>query len=83
MNWASNTIKLQRAIAVCGPNATEDQIKETYIKMGGLVLDYAHEIKEAVVADNPAVTITEESIPVPPPMEAPKKVAKKATKKTK
>jgi hypothetical protein len=36
-NWAVNQLKLQLATAKVGKGASEEQVKEMYIKMGGLV----------------------------------------------
>lgn len=80
MKWAVNQSKLQRAVTKYGTNATEDAIRAEYIKMGGLVderyINYEEEIKEAVLPENPSVSVTQETVIIPPPKE----VKKKATK---
>ncbi len=46
-SWALNKIKLQRAIASAGAHATEAQVKEEYLKIGGVVeAEDVEEIKE-------------------------------------
>lgn len=89
--WAVNKVKLQRAIQLAGVDPSEEAVKEMYIKLGGLIDEdklnkqVLQSIKEAVVLDNPSVTITKETIAVPtePVSEKVKKVVKRVTKKTK
>lgn len=50
-NWAANHSKLQRAIAKGG---TEEQIKQTYIQMGGLILGTEIPLTEQVFVQVPA-----------------------------
>lgn len=44
-SWVSNQEKFERAKAVAGPDATEEQIQEKYEAFGGLVLP-SYEIPE-------------------------------------
>lgn len=44
--WADNAFKLERAIAATGTNATEEQVKERYVALGGRVLPSGQERKE-------------------------------------
>ena len=45
--WALNSLKLQRAIAKAGAEATEDQVKVEYEAIGGLVnKEYEAPLKE-------------------------------------
>jgi len=81
-SWAVNQIKLQRAIDKLGANVTEEQIKAEYIRMGGLV-DESKANAPQVVPDNPAVTITEEKIVIPPPSEGENPVKPKRGRKKK
>lgn len=37
--WAANVGKLKRAIAVAGPEASEETVREAYVKLGGLLKD--------------------------------------------
>jgi NADH:ubiquinone oxidoreductase subunit D len=39
MLWAANEMKLRRAQATCGKDASEADVKAQYIKLGGLVID--------------------------------------------
>lgn len=56
--WAANFTKLQRALQACP--GTEEQVKEYYIKLGGLVINAPEE------------PVPDPTIPVPPePMPAP------------
>lgn len=69
MKWAANELKLNRAIAKLGKEATEEEIKAEYIKMGGLIVEprgtYTLDVHEAVIDNNPAVSFTSETITVP------------------
>lgn len=71
MKWAANELKLNRAIAKLGKEATEEEIKAEYIKMGGLIVEpkevntYTLDVQEAVIDNNPAVSFTSETITVP------------------
>lgn len=49
---ATNPIKLQRAKDQCGPNATSDEVKEAYMKMGGGI---SGEIAVEVLVEEPTV----------------------------
>lgn len=46
--WAANKQKLERAKAMC-PNGSEQEIKDAYIKLAGLVLGESTSSEEAVV----------------------------------
>ncbi len=51
-SWALNKIKLQRAITSAGAHATEAQIKEEYLKIGGVVeAEEIEEVKEEPVVE--------------------------------
>jgi len=38
MIWAANEMKLRRAQAMCGRDASEADVKAQYVKLGGLVV---------------------------------------------
>lgn len=75
MDWALNKIKLQRAIAKCGANASEEDIKAAYVSMGGLVEGETYVIAIDETGELP-VEVSEEDTT----MKVVKK-AKKAVKK--
>ncbi len=50
MKFASNKLKLARAIGIAGTNATEEQVMAEYIKIGGLI-NKGYEPVEASVID--------------------------------
>lgn len=55
--WAQNKIKLARAITLAGTDATEERVKEQYIKIGGLIIKTQNTIgveilKEAIAAED-------------------------------
>ncbi len=54
MNWAVNEVKLRRAQAKCGKDASEADVKAEYIKLGGLMrheeVAIEHEVADVVIA---------------------------------
>lgn len=66
-----NQIKYQRAVAECGKGASEEKIKERYLKLGGVFVD------DAVVAELPVSPVKVEK----KKENIVKKVVKKITKK--
>lgn len=62
--FAANKVKLQRAIAAVGPEATEEEVKAKYVEFGGLVIEETFAAKEAPEAAEA-------------PAEKPKKTKKK------
>lgn len=53
MLWAANEMKLRRAQATCGKDATEEQIKAEYVKLGGLVINVPVNVEVADVVVEP------------------------------
>ena len=47
-NWAVNKDKLQRAEKFLSPDATEEQVKEKYISLAGLVREKSEPIETPV-----------------------------------
>lgn len=75
MNWAANIQKLRRAEAM-KPGASEEEIKEAYVKMGGKLLeDETPPVEESTAEPDTTEEIVEEIKPTEdetPPV-APKK----------
>lgn len=70
MDWSTNPIKLARAKGNLSPNATEEHIKEEYIRLGGFV-------------KGEPITVTADEKPVSKEVVIPKKKAKKKVTKKK
>lgn len=75
-SWALNEVKLQRAKVRVGPNATEDEIKGEYLKLGGLIgqkrqfISHAPQqklIKDSLEYQPNPVSVDNESIAIPKP----------------
>lgn len=66
MNWAVNEVKLRRAQAKCGKDASEADVKAEYIRLGGLVINVEEEVEEVAIEEEVADIVI-----------APKKKAKK------
>lgn len=77
---ALNKIKLQRAIASCAVDATEEEIKAAYLKLGGALEgeQSAPILPNKIVVELPEVEVIPE-----PVAEKPKKVVKVAKKPAK
>jgi len=77
MDWSTNPIKLRRAIDALPKDATEEQIKAEYVRIGG---GLAH---TEVVATEHIVTKEEVTMPVVKPKRTYAKKAKELVKKVK
>ncbi len=51
--FAVNPLKLQRAIAKAGPDATMEEIKAVYVSFGGLVDETGAVVEEETVEEAP------------------------------
>jgi len=51
--FAVNPLKLQRAIAAAGPDATMEEIKAKYVAFGGLIDETVAVVEEEVVEEAP------------------------------
>lgn len=80
---ALNPIKLARAIAECGQNASEDAIKAVYLRLGGKlegeeqapVVAHRVEVEQSIDAEEPVVT------PEPPKQKVKKPITRILRKK--
>lgn len=73
MDWSTNPLKLARAKANAGVNATEEQIKAEYIRLGGLV----HAEETYVIKAPEPLTNQDVADMVKPVKKAVKKTSKK------
>lgn len=59
MIWAANEMKLRRAQALCGKDASEADVKAQYVKLGGLLINVPEEaVEEPTKEETPEVVET-------------------------
>lgn len=52
-DWAVNKEKYYRAVGICGPEATEEALKDEYRKMAGLVKGETEATADVVLEEKP------------------------------
>jgi hypothetical protein len=85
-DWSTNPIKLARARGNIGTGASEEEIRNEYVRIGGFIpLSYGASKTPSASSDTVRVVISESETLVEKPKRAPKKksVVKRVVKKKK
>ena len=75
-DWSTNPIKLARARGNLGENATEEELKTEYTRLGGYIAGEPN----LVIVPEPIITVSESDTSMPVVEEVKKKAKKVVTK---